>query len=290
MVILFGKYSYTIKRFNHDKVSIDGIQLRNLDFRLKMRVMHIMFIPIMGLEKFWVIKDKETGEIIEEVDERIHRKLNALKYETKPLSVVLGYTGIIVPILILTILLGGFIYREVGDKAGLMVKDIEFVSNMEAELENIEVGDIIYLKMMFLKQDEYSLKKKPMIGEKHQVALRIEEIRENDYVFKYLKVKQYSSEPLKKFEKEVLAKRSRLVVKKERILKAAEYGKPSKQQTTRVGVSRSVGGAGIKGISKNAIFYLMKVKRRNPNNVLLCDSFFCTNPVTIFIITCTSSR
>ena len=259
MKIFFGTYSYTIKRFSHEKVAVDGFQLRNLDFQLKMKVNHFMFIPIMGLEKYWVIKDKDSGKSIDQVDERVKRQLDLLKYKTKSLAVVFGYTGVIVPILVLALFFGNFLFKEVGKKAGSVIRDAGFVSALKNDVKEIKVGDRIFLKILFLKRDERSLKKKLMVEDKHQIALRVEQILEEEYVVKYVKVKQYTSERLKQFELDMAKSRTVLKVKKEKLLKAAEYAKPSNQTSQAVGLTRRVGGVGITSISEEAIFYLLKV-------------------------------
>lgn len=262
MKLFFGTYSYTIKHFKHEQVAVDGLDKRNLEFRLKMKVSHFMFIPFMGLEKYWVIKDMESGEMLDEVDERLKRKLDLLRYETKSLKVLLAYSGVMIPIVIVALFFGSFLFKEIGNKANLVFEDRAYISAKKNEVEGLEKGDVIYLKVLFLKKNDRDIRKKLMVEDKHQLALRVEDILEEEYLLKYLAVKQSKSDRLRQLEEQLKNKGLMLKVSKEKILRSVEHASPSNKKDNGIGLTRRVSGVEIKPISEKAIFYFIRIVKK----------------------------
>lgn len=204
MAFKIGTYSIKLKTYNNKDLGLDN-EYQNLEFQLFQKVFHVLFIPVIPVEKFWKVKNSLTNK--EEPTTAELRTVLNLK-ELKRKSPFWTYSGLIFISLAVLFLIGFLISPYVEDGIESLNESNEkrkYVSETADIIENPKTNDLYHIEMIELTPTTEN-KKGYKRGAKKYLEYTILKFS-NDSLELKLKENRYSSNKVILKEKIKLAKK-----------------------------------------------------------------------------------
>ncbi|WP_158975733.1 hypothetical protein [Cellulophaga sp. L1A9] len=242
-IVKFGTYSLKIKSYTAKEVGLKDAHA-NMTFIIFQKILHFWFVPLIPVDKFWIIKDSHTGKQITETTSTMRAAID-LKL-IKQRTPIWSYFGLILITLPFLVFFMFGVYLSVDKIIDEVQGDI--VKNNRVDLKkelvkNPQINDLYTFKTIYLDKvtDEngYFVNYKPShFSSSSKIDYSVNYISRDSVGFEFLKDKKYSTYTFGLKEVFRLSKKDLILATKGyRELEVYEYQKkPNSKSKEVVGV------------------------------------------------------